>query len=119
MFIKQNAIRALVTTVFLVLAACSSPEKKAEHKVQIGMDKAAVLDALGTPKKTGRVHGSDRWMYETTTNGQVEKTDVYFQEGKVSYVGAPRPEDVKALKSDKGFKDVTGSDPAPATEPKK
>jgi outer membrane protein assembly factor BamE (lipoprotein component of BamABCDE complex) len=119
MFTKKNLVRVLTATVFLFLAACSSPEKAPESKIQMGMDKAAVLEALGTPKKTGRIHGSDRWTYETTVNGQVEKTDVYFQEGKVTYFGAPRAEDLKVLKSGKGFKDVTGTEPAATPTPAK
>ncbi len=115
MFTKNWALRVLAATVLFCLAACSSAEKAPEQKIQMGMDKAAVLEVLGTPKKTGRVHGSDRWTYETTVNGETEKMEVFFQEGKVSYYGAPRPQDVKALKSEKGFKDVTG--PAPTTTP--
>lgn len=116
--------RLLLTCVFLatllgVFTGCSSAEKRPEDQVQLGMDKSAVLEILGNPKRTARVRGADRWTYETPKNEKVDLLDIYFQDGKVSYVGAPRTDDLKVLKSDKGFKDVTGTeaDPAPATPP--
>lgn len=107
----------VVSFLLVGTLGCSSQPKNPEQKITMGMSKADVLEKLGNPNKTARVHGADRWTYETEKNGVTEKTEIFFNDGKVSYFGAPRPGDVQKLKSDKGFKDVTDSDSA-ATPPK-
>ena len=74
------------------------------------MDKATVIEVLGPPKRTARVHSSDRWTYETVGDEQTVATDIYFQSGRVSYIGTPDAKDLKKIKPDSGFKDVTGAE---------
>ena len=52
------------------------------------MDKADVLDKVGNPARKSRQLGQDRWTYEQdTTSGDKEIIHVFFDEGKVTYVG--------------------------------
>lgn len=70
----------------VILAGCASPGPHNLRKVDVGMEKAAVLEQLGNPIRTSRHQGQDRWTYITTDNSE---TFVYFSEGKVTHVGSP------------------------------
>lgn len=81
-------------------AGCSTPQHKVLKAVQVGMDKAAVLEIVGNPTRITRHLGQDRWSYEEASgagvngdaggSGGAEKrtTYVYFSEGRVTYVGS-------------------------------
>jgi outer membrane protein assembly factor BamE (lipoprotein component of BamABCDE complex) len=79
----------------LILSGCSTPQSKALKEIQVGMDKADVLEIAGNPSRITRHLGQDRWTYEDFSNsssvstaGSGKKTTfVYFSEGRVTYVG--------------------------------
>lgn len=75
------------------------------------MTKPDVLATVGSPTRTGREHGQDRWVYvnrsEEAHDG--ETTYVFFSDGHVTYVG-PSETPIKltpiAKPDDKTFKPV-------------
>jgi outer membrane protein assembly factor BamE (lipoprotein component of BamABCDE complex) len=81
-----------VKSLFLTIAAatlltgCASPGPHNLRKVDVGMEKAEVLEQIGNPVRTGRHQGQDRWTYLTPDNSE---TFIYFSEGKVTHVGSP------------------------------
>lgn len=83
LFISAAAIAALVLT------ACQTSMVRSFEKVQNGMDKHQVLETLGDPSTTTRLHGKDRWIYRFYDDGVAQEKEVHFTNGAVSYVGAP------------------------------
>ncbi len=105
----------LTLTSIFTLAACSSvPLQHSLDRVQTGMDKAAVLDSAGNPKRTYREHGQDHWIYVHFENDREMSREVIFEGGKVQRLTKPRAkanwdkEIEGALRSsdDAGFKSV-------------
>ena len=88
---------------FLILSAgCSTAKKDAIKKVTVGMDKADVLELVGSPTRTGRAPGMDRWIYEYDTPTGMETTFIFFHGGFVKYVGAeeiPTDRSIRVLPS--------------------
>lgn len=89
-------------------SGCQTPNKTKIanlEKVQIGMDKAQVLDTTGFgPRYSDRRDGQDRWIFEVYPNrvesATVEK-EVRFQEGKVVYVGGVQKPSISAEEQDR------------------
>lgn len=93
--------RFVVSLFFCTLAlgqsGCSTPQSKALKEIQVGMDKADVLEIAGNPSRITRHLGQDRWSYEdfsaSTKNNPgdisavARTTFVYFSDGRVTYVG--------------------------------
>ncbi len=88
---KRNARIALLFINLVLLVACSTHQSKALRRVQIGMDKASVLEIAGNPTRISRHLGQDRWSYENmnsdSTAAEARTTYVYFAEGRVTHVG--------------------------------
>lgn len=112
----MRQILLTLASVF-TLAACSSlPLQQSLDRVQTGMDKAAVLDSAGNPKRTYREHGEDHWIYVYFEGDREMNRTVIFEGGKVQRVTKPRAkanwdkEIEGALRSsdDAGFKSVDG-----------
>ena len=72
------------------------------------MEKAEVLDLMGTPWTTTRFHGKDRWIYVIYENGARAEREVHFLNGASVYVGdAWKPEETKsAVVEDKKKEDL-------------
>jgi outer membrane protein assembly factor BamE (lipoprotein component of BamABCDE complex) len=84
---KCAQLLATISVTFFVFG-CSHGEKSTA-KIQVGMTKADVLESAGNPRHTGRQHGLDVWLYVDGDETSKTKTEVFFDEGKVKYVGAP------------------------------
>lgn len=115
MFKKYALLSLCVLFATLFVVGCSHSGNSAA-KIQIGMTKADVLEMMGNPNHTGRRHGSDVWTYtnEQTGTGKIE---IYFQGGKVSYIGdggASPSGSSSQTKSEKGFREVSEPSPTPA-----
>ncbi len=64
------------------------------------MDKADVLEKIGSPTRKARIFGQDRWTYELDSSSGATTTYVFFQEGKVTYIGgAEEPADAATKKT--------------------
>ena len=76
------------------------------------MDKSDVLERLGNPSHVAREHGLDRWAYENANSTGKETTYIFFDKGKVSYIGPAEKKDIvppsesknKSEKKDEGGK---------------
>lgn len=93
----STARLCLYIYAMVAISACTIEQKKQFEQVQVGMDKGQVLDIMDSPQKTERHHGQDRWIYyienSDATNPvqhdqKVEK-QIYFENGKSTYVGDP------------------------------
>ena len=80
-----------ILVIGLFVGACSTPQSKALSRVQVGMDKADVLEIVGNPDRKGREHNQDVWIYEPKAGDSAdisqETTYIYFSSGKVTYAG--------------------------------
>lgn len=84
----------VISLVFSLSACQHSPVRQLE-KVKNGMDKTEVLELMGTPWTTTRLHGKDRWIYVFYDNNVRVEREVHFSNGAVVYVGEawqPEPE---------------------------
>jgi len=93
----------------LFVAACSTPQHKALRSIDVGMDKADVLEKLGNPTRKTRHQGQDRWSYEYQNESGMQLTHIYFAGGKVTYVGdadAPKQKFTPVANPPEKFKPV-------------
>lgn len=86
-----------ILSLSLVCACTTIEQKKQFEQVQVGMDKGQVLEIMDSPQRTERHHGQDRWTYFIQNSEaqnpiqqeqQLEK-QIYFENGKSTYVGDP------------------------------
>lgn len=81
----------IISAAMIVLSACSSvPVQHSLDRVQPGMDKSAVLDSAGNPKRTFREHGEDHWIYIYFEGGKELSREVIFEAGKVERITKPK-----------------------------
>ncbi len=76
-----------VVLVGLMTSACQTSMLKQFNKVKLGMEKDDVLDAMGSPSRTQRFHGKDRWTYVFYEDRVRFEKEVQFFEGNAIYVG--------------------------------
>lgn len=122
---------ALLIVLSAIVSGCATHPDVAAKKIDIGMKKGDVLELMGNPDHTDRVHGSDRWIYDATGE-RTNPIEIYFTDGLVAYFGKPAPKDMKVPKgvfkevpAEKGFKPVpveksvrsASESPAPAATP--
>ena len=73
----------------LFLAACQTSQLRQYEKLHAGMDKHEVLETMGSPMTSNRMHDKDRWIYVFYDNGIRFEKEVHFMSGNVVYVGEP------------------------------
>lgn len=71
----------------LALAACQTSPLKQFQAVTPGMEKADVLEIMGSPDRMERFHGKDRWTYIFYDHHIRFEKEVQFFEGNATYVG--------------------------------
>lgn len=71
----------------LLLSACQTNMLKEYNKLHIGMEKDDVLEVMGSPARTQRFHGKDRWSYIFYEDRIRYEKEVQFFEGNAIYVG--------------------------------
>lgn len=84
----------------LLLSACQTNMLKEYNKLHIGMEKDDVLEAMGSPQRTQRFHGKDRWTYIFYTDRVRYEKEVQFFEGNAIYVGDKWEPEVTAAQTD-------------------
>ncbi len=88
----------LVGWVFL---GCQTNQLKQYEQVKVGMDKGQVLELMGSPQKTSRLKGQDRWTYVFYEKGSEYQKEMLFDAGKSTYVGDIQAVQVSADEQDK------------------
>lgn len=81
----HQVILCLATT-FLVCACQTSPLDD-YNKLHAGMEKDQVLDIMGSPQRTERFHGKDRWTYIFYDHNVKYEKEIHFLQGNAVYVG--------------------------------
>lgn len=90
---KLQGGSAMLQRIFLIaisltaLSACQTSMLRSFERVEKGMDKHQVLEKLGNPNATTRMHGKDRWLYRFYDNRVRFDREVHFNDGLVVYVG--------------------------------
>lgn len=104
----KSLLKAFSFCSFLAFVACqTSPKTQLERldSVQVGMDKAQVLDTIGAgPRKSERKSGQDRWIYEVFPDREgsiTEQREIRFENGKVVYRGAVQKPAISAAEQDR------------------
>lgn len=108
--------RSFLLLLFTLVGCSTLPVNSALDRVQTGMDKAAVLDAAGNPKRTYRDRGEDHWIYVFFDKDRELSREVIFDAGKVTRVTRARAKadwnkEIEDASSgaDAGFEPVNGS----------
>ena len=73
----------------LFFSGCQTNELREINRVKVGMDKQEVLDIMGNPRRTERIHGMDRWTYVFFAANKWQSREVRFMDGEVNHVGEP------------------------------
>ena len=71
----------------MLLIGCQSSMLRSFEKIHLGMDKHQVLDSMGSPNATGRLHGKDRWIYRFYEGSARFDKEIHFLDGVTVYVG--------------------------------
>lgn len=77
----------VVLCLSLLTTACQTSMLKQFSEVKQGMEKDDVLDLMGSPVRTERFHGKDRWTYVFYDKRIRFEKEVHFYEGSAVYVG--------------------------------
>lgn len=93
----------LFSCLFLSMAACQSKPKNDFAQLKTGMFKNEVLGIMGSPQRTQRWHGMDRWTYIYFDDSDRNEKEVHFAEGRATYVGASYAPPVSAEQQDRIF----------------
>ncbi len=84
----------------LMLSACQTKMFDEYRKLRPGMEKDDVLEVMGSPQRTQRFHGKDRWTYVFYDDKLRQEKEVQFFEGNAVYVGDPWQPEVSAAQAD-------------------
>jgi outer membrane protein assembly factor BamE (lipoprotein component of BamABCDE complex) len=80
----------LLTLSALTLGACASTPANEIYNIHRGMEKADVLEKMGSPLRTERENGNDIWIYRFYEDGgEFKEKVIIFEKGQVTYSGAP------------------------------
>ena len=83
------------------MAACQTKPKDDFAQLKPGMYKNEVLGIMGSPQRTQRWHGMDRWTYIYFEERDRAEKEVHFSEGKATYVGGAYVPAVSAADQDR------------------
>lgn len=84
-----------VVLIALMTTACQTSMVKQFSEVKPGMEKDDVLHLMGSPNRTQRFHGKDRWTYIFYDDRIRFEKEIQFFEGNAVYIGEtwqPEPE---------------------------
>lgn len=76
-----------VVVLSFLTTSCQTSMVKQFSEVKPGMEKAEVLDLMGSPQTTQRFHGKDRWTYIFYDDHIRFEKEVQFFNGSAIYVG--------------------------------
>lgn len=84
-----------VVLLGLMTTACQTSMVKQFSDIKPGMEKDDVLELMGSPNRTQRFHGKDRWTYIFYDQRIRFEKEIQFFEGNAVYIGdtwQPEPE---------------------------
>lgn len=84
----------------LLLSACQTNMLKEYNKLHLGMEKDDVLEVMGSPTRTQRFHGKDRWSYVFYEDRIRYEKEVQFFEGNAIYLGEKWEPEITAAQVD-------------------
>lgn len=84
----------------LGLSGCQTHMYEEYRKLHPGMEKNDVLEVMGSPQRTQRMHGKDRWTYIFYDDKLRHEKEVQFFEGNAVYVGEPSQPEITAAQVD-------------------
>lgn len=97
-------LRSILTTSImscaLLLTACQTNMLNEYNKLHLGMEKDDVLEVMGSPQRTQRFHGKDRWTYVFYQDRIRYEKEIQFFEGNATYVGDIWQPEVSAAQAD-------------------
>lgn len=73
----------------IVLVGCQTSPLSQYNQVKMGMEKDDVMDLMGAPQRTERLHGKDRWTYIFYDKRIRYEREVQFNNNNVVYLGEP------------------------------
>jgi outer membrane protein assembly factor BamE len=76
-----------VVLLGLMLTGCQTNILNKFNQVKHGMEKDDVLNLMGSPQRTQRFHGKDRWTYVFYDHRIRFEKEVHFFENNAVYVG--------------------------------
>lgn len=85
----------LLAFACFAFTACQSTPLKDFSTIKPGMEKHDVLETMGSPRRTQRLHGRDRWTYVFYEKKIRFEKEIQFFEGNATYIGdtwEPAPE---------------------------
>ncbi|MEK6774081.1 MAG: outer membrane protein assembly factor BamE [Bdellovibrionota bacterium] len=77
----------LIGLSIFVLSACQTNMLKQFSRIQNGMDKHDVVEIMGNPTSTNRLHGKDRWQYIFYEDNVRHSKEIHFNDGSIVYMG--------------------------------
>lgn len=86
----------------LALAGCQTPTWKNFERIHNGQYKDKVIEEIGSPNASRRVHGQDWWLYyfRNHPDGEMPR-EIHFENGRVVYAGPPQTPKVLAEDHDR------------------
>lgn len=94
---------SLRTSVFLtgllIFCGCQSGRLREFSELRQGMFKEDVLDIAGSPNRTQRWHGMDRWTY--LYGDEHTEKEVHFANGRAVYIGDKYQPEISAEEQDR------------------
>jgi outer membrane protein assembly factor BamE len=91
----------ILVSLALYSTGCASTDIRDFEKIQVGMDKDDVLKIMGSPNKSERWKGMDRWTYVLWNDNQDGRREVHFNEGRATYVGDMVKPEISAEEQDR------------------
>lgn len=92
----------LLSLIFFV-AGCQTSALSTFGKIEPGLRKPDVIEAIGSPDHVDRLHGKDRWTYTFYENGIRYQREILFYNGKVTYAGPAQKAKLPADEADKAL----------------
>jgi outer membrane protein assembly factor BamE len=83
----MQRLLALMPVLLILVTGCQTSMVKQFSTVQSGMEKDDILEIMGSPTRTQRFHGKDRWTYIFYDDKIRFEKEVQFFEGNAVYVG--------------------------------
>lgn len=84
---REKLLFPFILLTALILSGCQTSMLKQFQSVSMGMEKADVLELMGSPRDAQRFHGKDRWKYVFYEDKIRFTKEVHFLDGTVIYVG--------------------------------
>ena len=100
MYLKRRFGQILGSFLVMGAIGCQTDPAKDFTSLKPGMEKMDVLEVMGSPQRTQRWHGMDRWTYIYYEQKNRSEKEVHFDQGKAVYIGEKYQPPVSAKEQD-------------------